>query len=354
MYKYGVGLVPCFEEEDKMQSEQWVEKRAAIGDMPLQSGEILRDVTLCYLQRGQPNAPKDNIVLLPTYYGGAMAGNRPLGDGDSPLADPRWCLIIPAMLGAGESTSPSNARPDQRGARFPLLHLADQVEAQRRLLTMLWGEVTLALVAGWSLGGMQSLQWGALYPHQVRRVAAWCSGVRCYPHNRLFLIGLRAALQADPRSIQGGTPEAGLRAFARVYASRAYGPDFLRKQDYHRLGFDSIDALLDWWEQDHLAMDHHDLLVVLAMWERADIADNERFGGNGEAALSSLTMPVLMMPSSTDQYFLADEAGEDAARMPSADFRVLESGWGHCAGGPGREPEAMAQLWQALRDLLAR
>ncbi|MFN3714993.1 MAG: alpha/beta fold hydrolase [Alcanivoracaceae bacterium] len=337
-----------------MYSEQWVENKIGLGDLALQSGEILRDVTLCYLQRGQPNAPKDNIVLLPTYYGGAMAGNRPLADDDSPLADPRWCLIIPAMLGGGESTSPSNAHPDQRGAHFPALHLADQVEAQRRMLALLWGEVSLALVAGWSLGGMQSLQWGALYPNQVKRLAAWCSGVRCYPHNRLFLIGLRAALEADARYAQGGTPEAGLRAFARVYASRAYGPGFLRRQDYRRLGFDSIDALLAWWEQDHLAMNHHDLLCVLDMWARADIADNTRFAAGAGAALSRLTMPVLMMPSATDQYFLVEEAQQDAEQMPVVDFRVLHSDWGHCAGGPGREPEAMIQLWQALQALLAR
>jgi homoserine O-acetyltransferase/O-succinyltransferase len=338
----------------KMQSEQWLEKKLAIGDLVLQSGDVLRDVTISYLQRGQPNAPKDNIVLLPTYYGGAMAGNRPLAQGDSPLADPHWCLIIPAMLGAGESTSPSNAHPSQRGARFPALHLADQVEAQRRLLAMLWGEVTLALVAGWSLGGMQSLQWGALYPEQVRRVAAWCSGVRCYPHNRLFLIGLRAALEADPRCYQDEVPEAGIRAFARVYASRAYGAGFLRRQAYQQLGFDSLEALLSWWEQDHLAMHHHDLLAVLAMWERADIANHPRFAGNGQAALSGMTMPVLMMPSTTDQYFLAEEAAQDARSIPGADFRLLESDWGHCAGGPGREPEAMVQLWQGLRALLAR
>jgi homoserine O-acetyltransferase/O-succinyltransferase len=337
-----------------MSSDQWLESKIGLGDLVLQSGEILRDVTLRYQQRGTPNAPKDNIVLLPTYYGGAMAGNRPLATGDSPLADPRWCLIIPAMLGAGESTSPSNAHPDQRGERFPLLHVADQVEAQRRMLTLLWGEVPLALVAGWSLGGMQSLHWGGLYPDRVKRVAAWCSGVRCYPHNRLFLAGLRAALEADPRCLQGGTPEAGLRAFARVYASRAYGPAFLRQQDYRRLGFDSLDALLTWWEQDHLAMNHHDLLCVLDMWARADIADDEGCAAGAGAALSRLTMPVLMMPASTDQYFLVEEAQLDAERMPAADFRVLRSDWGHCAGGPGREPEAMAQLWQALRDLLAR
>lgn len=337
-----------------MQSGQWLEREVAIGDMTLQCGAVLRDVLMRVLQRGVPNAPKDNIVLLPGYYGGAMAGNLPLACADSPLSDPHWCVLIPGMLGAGQSTSPSNAHESQRGARFPVISLVDQVNAQQRLLEVLFDQVQLALVAGWSLGGMQSLQWACLFPQQVKRVAAWCSGVRCYPHNLLFLLGLKAALFADPHSRNGGKPVEGLRAFARVYASRAYSGRFVREQLYRQLGFESLDQLLRWWEQDHLAMDHHDLLCVLEMWVNADISANDLYHGDMDAALAAIRMPALIMPCDSDQYFLAEEALADAARMPDAQVVVLQSDWGHCAGGPGREAAAMAQLWAALSALLAR
>ena len=39
--------------------------------------------------------------------------------------------------------------------------------------------------------------------------------------------------------------------------------------------------------------------------------------------------------------------------MPNAELRVIESVWGHCAGGPGREASAMTQLQAAVEDLLA-
>lgn len=336
-----------------MKPEQWVEREIGIGDLTLQGGAVLRDARIRYLQRGVPSAPKDNIVLLPGYYGGAMAGNLPLACGDSPLADQRWCLIIPGMLGGGESTSPSNTGNGQGGARFPAISLADQVLAQRRMLDLLFGDWRLALVAGWSLGGMQSLQWGCLFPDRVAKVAAWCSGAKCYPHNLLFLLGLKAALQADPHSRNGTRPVDGLRAFARIYASRAYGPRFLRDGLFQQLGFESLDDLLQFWEEDHLAMDHHDLLCVLDMWARADISDNPWLNGDMDAALASITMPTLIMPSLTDQYFLAEEAEADASRMPGAVYRPIRSDWGHCAGGPGREPLAMQQLFNALQDLLA-
>jgi homoserine O-acetyltransferase/O-succinyltransferase len=336
-----------------MDEKQWVEGEIGIGDLTLQSGEVLHEVRIRYLQRGAPNAPKDNIVLLPGYYGGAMAGNQAITGADSPLADPRWCVLIPGLIGGGQSTSPSNAGPGQRGSCFPAISLADQVVAQQRMIDLLFGDCRLALVAGWSLGGMQSLQWGCLFPERVAKVAAWCSGVKCYPHNLLFLLGLKAALEADPLCRDGATPVAGLRAFARVYASRAYGPGFLRNGLYRQLGLASIDQLLDYWEQDHLAMNHHDLLCVLDMWARADISDNARFNGNSDAALAALSMPVLIMPSSTDQYFLAEEALADGAQMPGAVCRILQSDWGHCAGGPGRERSAMEQLFAALGELVA-
>jgi len=93
---------------------------------------------------------------------------------------------------------------------------------------------------------------------------------------------------------------------------------------------------------------------VLRMWAAADIAANPRFAGDHAAALAAIRAPALVMPCATDQCFLVHEAAAEAARMPQADFRVMQSEWGHCAGGPGRETAAMDQLWQALRELLAR
>lgn len=337
-----------------MQDKQWVKGEFRLGDWPLESGKVLQDARLAYLQRGVPNAPKDNIVLLPTYYGGAMAGNLPLAAGDSPLADSRWCVIIPAMLGAGESTSPSNAVPAQQGARFPAIFLADQVRAQQQFLQSSLGNYRLALVAGWSLGGMQSLQWGSLFPERVQRVAAWCATARCYPNNLLFLLALKAALQADPHSRNGTKPIEGLRAFARVYASRAYSPAFFRDEEFRKLGFPSMDALLQYWEEDHLAMNHHDLLAVLEMWEAADVSANAIYEGHYGLALAAITAPTLLMPSATDQYFLAEEAALDAALITNADIEVLNSQWGHCAGGPGREASSMNQIMDGLRRLLGR
>ncbi|MFE8070346.1 alpha/beta fold hydrolase [Marinobacteraceae bacterium S3BR75-40.1] len=338
-----------------MTAYHWVEDELEIGDLTLTSGEILHSARVAYHRIGQLNAPKDNLVLLPTYYGGARAGNHPWVGGESPLDPARYCILIPAMLGAGESSSPSNTPGAAGGPGFPRISLADNVNAQARLLDRLFPGAALALVMGWSMGGMQALQWGTLFPQRVRRLMAVCSTARCSVHNAVFLEGVKAALTCDPAFASGHyrtPPERGLRAFGRVYAGWAYGHGFFRNGDYRQLGFDTIEALLQFWENDHLAQDANDLLTVLDTWQQGDISTGTDHAGDLPAALARLTMPATLMPSRSDLYFTVEDARTDAALIPGAHFQVIESDWGHVGGGPGRQPQSTTQIFQALRRLL--
>lgn len=340
-----------------MSAKQWIIEDFEAGDLPLSSGGTLKSARLHYHQIGELNAPKDNLILLPTYYGGAAAGNHPWVGGDSPLDPERYCIVIPSLLGAGESSSPSNTFGAQAGHRFPGVSLYDNVMLQKRLVDEVFGGARLALVMGWSMGGMQTLQWGSLFPEQVQSVLATCCTARCYPHNRVFLEGVKAALTCDQEFRDGKyqrPPVRGLRAFARVYASWAYSQAFFRYEHWRALGFDSIEQLLRFWEQDHLAQDANNLLTVLDTWQRGNLGDNPVFGGDYRAALTALTMPTRLMPSSTDLYFTAHDATTDAANMPGAEVQVLQSDWGHTAGGAGRNQTSHRQILRVAQALLAQ
>ena len=63
---------------------------------------------------------------------------------------------------------------------------------------------------------------------------------------------------------------------------------------------------------------------------------------------------AIVMPGSTDLYFTVEDARCEASLIPGAELRVLESGWGHCAGGPGRSAPAMQQVFAAMAELLGR
>jgi homoserine O-acetyltransferase len=339
-----------------MTVKQWLVENFEAGDLPLLSGETLYSARLRYHRIGRLNAPKDNLILLPTYYGGAATGNYPWVGGDSPLDPDRYCIVIPSLLGAGESSSPSNTPGDQAGAGFPTISLYDNVVLQKRLVDEVFGGANIALVMGWSMGGMQALQWACLFPEQVRSVLASCCTAQCYPHNQVFLEGVKAALACD-QSFEDGRyrkpPERGLRAFGRVYAGWAYSQAFFRHELWRDLGFGSIEDLLQFWEQDHLAQDANNLLAVLNTWQLGDISDNPVFGKDYEAALSAIAMPTRLMPSATDLYFTEADASEDGRRMPGANVTPLNSDWGHIAGGAGRERKSHEQVLAAARLLLA-
>ncbi|WP_321350295.1 alpha/beta fold hydrolase [Halopseudomonas oceani] len=339
-----------------MSTYQAVKKQFSVGDWPLQSGDILRDAHLCYLQVGQLNAHHDNLVILPTYYGGTHAGNLPLIGADGPLDPERYCILIPNLLGNGQSSSPSNAHHSQRGPNFPKVSLYDNVALQHRLVEEHFAGAEVALVAGWSMGGMQALQWGCLYPDQVKRVASICATARCWPHNQVFLEGVKAALTCDAAWEHGRyikPPVRGLKAFGRVYAGWAYSQAFFRKELYRGLGFDSIEALLQCWEDDHLEQDANNLLSVLHTWRHGDVSANAVWDSDFSAALRGIKAKCLIMPGSTDLYFTAEDASTEAKQIPNARFKPLESDWGHCAGAPGRNPADTATILASLATLMA-
>ncbi|MBL7252546.1 alpha/beta fold hydrolase [Alloalcanivorax marinus] len=328
-----------------------IERHIQLGDWPLKSGGMLRDARLTALQAGTLNARRDNLVLIPCYYGGTARGSLPLLGAGSPLASGDYCVLLFDLFGNGVASSPSNAHPSQRGHRFPFVALEDNVAAQAAALEAWFGPVEIALASGWSMGGMQSYQWAIRYPERVRRLLPVCATARCWPHNRVFLDGVRAALRADA-TFNGGDyqqpPEAGLRAFARVYAGWAYSQAFFRRGLYRKLGFDSIEALLRFWEEDHLAQDANDLLAVLAAWETADPCD-----GDLATALGAIRARALILPSRSDLYFTVDDARHEAGLIPGASLEVLDSDLGHAAGAPGRDPASTAAWFQAMARLLA-
>ncbi|MCX2980798.1 alpha/beta fold hydrolase [Halieaceae bacterium IMCC14734] len=335
-----------------MSIEKWQEYEFDLGNFPLQSGEVLSNGKLHYHQFGALNAPKSNLILMPTYYGGCGIDNYPwVDDPSSPLHGGDYCVIIPCMFGAGESSSPSNTGVAQAGADFPTLSLVDNVRAQRELIKCRFADAIPCLVMGWSMGGMQALQWAQLYPERVGSLLAICATAKCYPHNRVFLDGVASALMADAEFADGhytAAPERGLTAFAKVYAGWAYSQAFFRDALYRELGFESIDELLSFWVEDHLNQDANNLLVQLNTWRNTD---STSIGHAGEVTLQKLRCPGVLMPSSSDLYFTAADAARDAAKL-GAQLKILESDFGHIAGGPGRLADETQEIFKTMEVLL--
>lgn len=328
-----------------------------LGNLSLQTGLTLPAAQLTYTTYGRLNAARDNVILLLTYYTGTDRSYAPM-IGPGRVLDPnKYWIVIPNMFGNGVSSSPSNTPSPYGGGQFPGITVYDNVRCQHRLLTEQFGIERIALVTGWSMGAMQAFHWGALYPEMVERLLPYCGSARTSPHNWVFLEGVKAALTADPVWNHGDyhtPPVAGLKAFGRVYAGWAYSQSFFRHHRYRELGFATPEELLIGWETDHLNWDANDLLAMLWTWQQADIADHPRFAGDFGRALGAITARSIVMPGATDLYFPPEDSRLEVSYMPQAELRIIPSDWGHCAGGPGRNPTDTAFIEAAMAELLAQ
>jgi len=326
-----------------------------IGDISLQSGGTLQDAWLSYATWGELNAAGDNCILFPTYYTGNHLSNaRMIGEGLA-LDPSRWFIVSPNLIGNAQSISPSNSLDQYAVGSFPNITVYDNVECQHLLLTSLGvNEIKLAL--GWSLAAVQIWHWAVLYPHMIKNLLPICGASRCWPYNEIFIKSIRSTLQADPAYAHGHystPPIAGLKAFGRAYAPWAYSAEFFHEHRYKEIGFASIDALLEDWEQDHLGWDANDLLTKLWTWQHADVSTHQNFNGDLALALSKVTAKTIVMPCDRDQYFTLAENKIEAELTPNAELRPIHSSAGHCAGAPGRFKNETAFIQAAVHELLA-
>lgn len=327
--------------------------RFPLGDIRLQSGEILPGAVLSWKTHGTLAPERDNVVLYPTSYSARHPDLEWLIGPDGVLDPGRWFIVIPDMFGNGLSTSPSNnpAWPD-------LVTAWDNVHAQRRLLRERWGIERLHAVYGWSMGAQQAYHWAALFPDEVERAIVNCGSARTATHNRVFLKGLMAVLEAAPEHLGAGRfgaePDAALRAFGRIYAGWALSQDFYRAGLHETaLGAPDLDTFLRTdWEERFARRRAADLHAQLRTWDAGDISRDARYGGDLARALSAIKARILLMPGATDLYFRVADNEAELPHLADAELRPIPSIWGHRAGNPATNADDTAFLKEAVRGWL--
>ncbi|WP_120006659.1 alpha/beta fold hydrolase [Nesterenkonia muleiensis] len=330
-------------------------KSLTLEEFPLESSAVLPGVTgrgaqVCYRTYGQLSGAGDNCVLLFTYYTGTDLSYTPWMGRDRPLDPDRHFIVVINHFGGGVSSSPSTTGALVPG-QFPQVSIGDNARAAKLVLDRL--RVTrVVLVAGWSIGGMQSLEYAAQNPEQVGAVLALCSAARCAENNQVFLDSVSAALQADPSYAVADPqrpPLDGLDAFGRVYAGWAYCEAFYAEGHYREFGYDSPQNVLAGWGKEHQEHSAYDLMASLQMWRRADLGASR---GGLEAGLGAVVAPTILMPSTSDAYFTLGENRAEVEHLPHGRLWELDSPLGHVAGRPGIRAAEQQQVDRALEGLL--
>jgi homoserine O-acetyltransferase len=216
-------------------------------DRPLvmDAGGSLAPLTIAYQTYGTLNASRSNAILVCH----ALTGDQHVANIHPVTGKPGWWST---MVGPGKpidtdrffvicsnvvggclgTTGPASLNPatgKAYGLDLPVVTIRDMVRAQAMLVDHL-GIESLFCVAGGSMGGMQVLQWAALYPERVFAAMPIATAARHSSQNIAFHEVGRQAIMADPewrrgRYLDDGSrPEKGL-SVARMAAHITYLSD---------------------------------------------------------------------------------------------------------------------------------
>jgi homoserine O-acetyltransferase len=323
-----------------------------------ESGAVLPQARIVYGTYGALNAKGDNAILLPSHYMADMHGYGWLIGPGKALDPAKLFLVTSELFGNGRSSSPSNTPEPFHGPRFPVTTIRDNVQAVHRMLTEQLHVRHLRAVIGFSMGAQQAFQWAVSYPDYVDAIVATSGTAKTYGHGIVRLEGEIAALTADP-TFNGGDyqtqPAKGIEAFAMVWTGWLFSQEWWRQELWRSdasLG-KNFDEVVERFRRNFIpGADANNLILQMRSWEVHDVGNTPGFHGDVEAALRSIKVPVLYMPSETDLYFPVTDARYEAAFIPRCTLVVIPSLWGHPAGA-GASPADGRFINEHVADFLA-
>ena len=333
-----------------------------MSEFRLQSGQLMRDVTIAYRTLGTLAPGRDNVVLIthgytsgpqmidPDTSTGEGSWNALVGPG-KPVDTNRYFAICANMLGSSYgSTNAASFDPvsgRRYGPQFPDITVSDIIGAQRRLLEHLGIEKLIAVV-GPSYGGYQAFQWAVDYPDTVDGIAAVVTAPSVTRERSEGRVArLRATLSQHPNWNGGDYYDAGgvLETLTeiRIATLKSYGIE-ARLRDTM-----SDSALIEAAIREEAArwargFDANSLIILAKALRTFDVT----------AQFSRIKAKVLYVLSRTDELFPPELApgvmqGLKAAGV-DADYFLLDSEYGHSASG--RDAHKWAPRLRAFMERL--
>jgi homoserine O-acetyltransferase/O-succinyltransferase len=271
-----------------------------IGDLTLESGEVIKDFSISYVSHGQLNAKKSNAILIVT----AISGNHHrldfmIGPGKA-LDTNKYFIVATDAIGNGLTTSPSNSAA-QPHLKFPKFLIRDMVTSQYKLVTDHLGITHVVAVIGPSMGGMQTLQWGVSHPDFMDSLIPIVPLARTPAWTVMVLEASRKAIMLDPAWKNGdyaSAPEGGIRLWRDILNLAARTPELYRDQFPNQLD------VLPWAEAAETsllkAFDANDWIYQTWAYERHDLGTTPGMGGDMIKALRAIKAKTLILTGTKD------------------------------------------------------
>ncbi|HLE30966.1 MAG TPA: homoserine O-acetyltransferase [Bacteroidota bacterium] len=322
----------------------------------LESGESLGPVDVAYETYGSLNAAGTNAILVchaltaNAHAAGAHEGNSGWWDGligpGKAFDTDRYFVVCANILGSCYGTTGPTSIDPRTGRRygpaFPFVSVRDIVRVQYDLLRHL-GVQRLATVCGSSLGGMQVLEWGILFPEFCETIIPISAAAR----QPAFCIGLNAAarkaIMNDPtwnNGLYADQPAEGL-ALARMIGMLSYrsveefeerfGQERVNGTPYpkSRDPFYQVESYLQ--HQGQKLAERFDANTYITLTRATDHHDLTRGRGELVPLLQSLRVRTLSIGVSSDLRYPSQFQRELALHIPGAEYAEIRSPHGHDA-----------------------
>lgn len=301
-----------------------------MGDLKLESGEVIKDFSISYVTRGKLNSKKSNVILMTS----SLVGNHHridfmIGPGKA-LDTDKYFIVATDAIGNGLTTSPSNSK-SQPGTQFPSFNIRDMVTSQHRLLTEHLGVDHMVAVAGASMGGMQALQWAVSYPDFMDAVVALSPAAKVSAWGVAFWTASNKIFELDPEFANGNydkQPEKAWRLWTDfVLAMGANAPEGFH---YRYPNAEGGLEFLKWWEDLWVSrnFDANNAIYQQNAIIQHNVGMTPGFEGDFIKALQSIKARVLAFPAKGD-ILVPPFIKEDARYIKNAQVEEIPTLYGH-------------------------
>jgi len=334
----------------------------------LEGGGSLREITVAFETWGTLAADRGNAVLVchaltgdahaagPPGPGQATAGwwDAMIGPGRALDTDRLFVVCANVLGGCQGTTGPASGRPDRRGpygSSFPVVTVRDMVRTQARLADAL-GIRRWRGVLGGSMGGMQVLEWGVMFPERVRALVPIATCLAATAQQIAYWSTGRKAIALDPGwrrgdyydAPPGSGPHAGL-ALARMISQITFRSDDVFTNRFGRDVVESLVGDFEMWQRFQVEryLEHHgdklarrfDANSYLLLTKAMDLHDLGRGRGGPDAAVARIRVPTLTLGVSSDTLYPTYQQQDLTRRLArsgiDARYVEIDSPHGHDA-----------------------
>jgi homoserine O-acetyltransferase len=336
-----------------------------------QSGRTLAGVKVGWESYGTLNADKSNAILICHYFSGTShaAGKYSAADqapgywdaiiGPGKAIDTNKYFVLSSdtlvNLNANDgnvtTTGPASINPatgKPYGLSFPIVTVRDFIEVQKQLVESL-GIRKLVMVAGPSMGALQTYEWAASYPEMVGKIMPVIGFAEADANLIAWLDMWASPIRLDPKWSGGDyygkePPTTGLVQALKIvtmhaqhweWANATFGRQWAKEGENPAHGFDKrfkIEAWLDEYGADRakVADANHFLYLVKA---------NQLFvagGGTLAEGLKRIKAPALLITQPKDLVFHPGGVRRTIQELEAGGAHVehmtLEGSHGHLDG----------------------